>query len=151
MSSQKPFKVVIIGAGIAGLSLAHALSLANIDYVILEKHHEPASNAGAVLFIWQHGARILDQFGLLDKFDAISKPLTEGYVRWAEDGTVFRKNTNFNVLADRYVLFSSVSIEASIEWFILSFFPMEFPLMRFLILQQIRTSYDHCGSSTSRP
>lgn len=34
---DKPFKVLIIGAGVSGLVLAHALELAKIDFVLLEK------------------------------------------------------------------------------------------------------------------
>ena len=34
---HNPFRVLIIGAGVSGLVLAHALELAKIDYVLLEK------------------------------------------------------------------------------------------------------------------
>lgn len=48
-SLQKPFRVVIVGAGIVGLSLSHALQLANIDHVVLEKHSKIVSVRGAAL------------------------------------------------------------------------------------------------------
>jgi FAD dependent monooxygenase len=48
-SSQRPFRVVIVGAGLVGLSLSHALQLANIDHIVLEKHKEIVSLHGAAL------------------------------------------------------------------------------------------------------
>jgi cation diffusion facilitator CzcD-associated flavoprotein CzcO len=34
---HKQFRVVIVGAGVSGLVLAHALELAKIDFILLEK------------------------------------------------------------------------------------------------------------------
>lgn len=34
---KNQFRVVIVGAGVSGLVLAHALELAKIDFVLLEK------------------------------------------------------------------------------------------------------------------
>lgn len=34
---DKPFKVVIVGGGVAGLSLTHCLEEAGIDYVMLKR------------------------------------------------------------------------------------------------------------------
>jgi 2-polyprenyl-6-methoxyphenol hydroxylase-like FAD-dependent oxidoreductase len=48
-TSQKPFRVIVVGAGLVGLSLSHALQLANIDHVVLEKHSEIVSIHGAAL------------------------------------------------------------------------------------------------------
>jgi FAD dependent monooxygenase len=44
--SSKPFRIIIVGAGFVGLSLSHALQLANIDHVVLEKHNEIVSARG---------------------------------------------------------------------------------------------------------
>lgn len=46
---QKPFRVVIVGAGLVGLSLSHALQLANIHHVVLEKQKQIVSLHGAAL------------------------------------------------------------------------------------------------------
>jgi FAD dependent monooxygenase len=48
-ASQKPFRVIIVGAGLVGLSLSHALQLANIEHVVLEKHSKIVSLHGAAL------------------------------------------------------------------------------------------------------
>jgi cation diffusion facilitator CzcD-associated flavoprotein CzcO len=34
---ERPFRVIIVGAGVSGLVLAHALERAKIDFVVLEK------------------------------------------------------------------------------------------------------------------
>lgn len=36
-TTDKPFRVIIVGAGVSGLILAHALQLAKTDFVLLEK------------------------------------------------------------------------------------------------------------------
>jgi FAD dependent monooxygenase len=48
-SSQKPLRVIVVGAGIVGLSLSHALQLANIDHVVLERNNDIMSLNGAAL------------------------------------------------------------------------------------------------------
>ena len=60
------FRAIIIGGGPAGLSMARALQLADIDYVVLEKHHEIAPNMGFQLALFPAAVRIFDQFGLLE-------------------------------------------------------------------------------------
>ncbi|THC93389.1 hypothetical protein EYZ11_007146 [Aspergillus tanneri] len=59
-----PFKVIIIGGSIAGLTLAHCLDKAGIDYVVLEKRKEVTPQEGASILILPHGGRILDQLGI---------------------------------------------------------------------------------------
>ncbi|RAR05406.1 FAD/NAD(P)-binding domain-containing protein [Stemphylium lycopersici] len=56
--SQKPFRIIIVGAGIVGLSLSHALQLAGIDHVVLEKHHEIVSLRGAEYPVRSPGMRV---------------------------------------------------------------------------------------------
>ncbi|RAR07538.1 FAD/NAD(P)-binding domain-containing protein [Stemphylium lycopersici] len=56
--SQKPFRIIIVSAGIVGLSLSHALQLAGIDHVVLEKHHEIVSLRGAEYPVRSPGMRV---------------------------------------------------------------------------------------------
>ncbi|KAI5371921.1 FAD/NAD(P)-binding domain-containing protein [Alternaria alternata] len=88
-TTSKPFRVIIVGAGIVGLSLSHALQLANIDHVVLEKHDKIVSVRGAALIIWPPVARIFDQFGILDKIARTITPVGKEYIRWP-DGSVSR-------------------------------------------------------------
>ncbi|ORY55677.1 uncharacterized protein BCR38DRAFT_491018 [Pseudomassariella vexata] len=65
MSIPKNFRVIVIGGGPVGLALGHGLSAANIDFVILEKHHNIINDSGAAIMLWPHSIRIFDQLGLL--------------------------------------------------------------------------------------
>ncbi|KAF7681038.1 fad binding domain-containing protein [Alternaria burnsii] len=75
------FKVIIIGAGVGGLTLAHSLHKADIDYVILDKH-PVAPEWGASITIHTQSARILDQLGLLP---AVEAQCTEMRKFWHRD------------------------------------------------------------------
>lgn len=62
-----PFRVLIIGGGIAGLSLALILEAYGFQYELLEKHADVAPRLGAGVGLTPNGARILDQLGVWDK------------------------------------------------------------------------------------
>ncbi|THX67957.1 FAD/NAD(P)-binding domain-containing protein [Aureobasidium pullulans] len=61
-----PLKVVVVGGGIAGLTLANALEQASIDYVLLKRRQEIAPQVGASIGIMSNGCRIMDQLGCRD-------------------------------------------------------------------------------------
>lgn len=65
------FKVIIIGAGPAGLTAAHALNLAGIDFVVLERRDEIAIDSGASLVLGPPSLRIMEQFGILEDLQKI--------------------------------------------------------------------------------
>ena len=80
----KPFRAIVVGAGLVGLSLSHALQLANIDHVVLEKHNKVISLKGAGLVIWPGIARVIDQFGILRKIQDTAVPITNQYQRYPD-------------------------------------------------------------------
>ncbi|KAI4955882.1 hypothetical protein J4E91_000091 [Alternaria rosae] len=92
-TSPKPFRVIVIGAGIVGLSLSHALQLANIDHVVLEKREKIVSLKGAALTIWPAVARIFDQFGILDKITKTTTTIDNSYKRWPDGSLICRDDT----------------------------------------------------------
>ncbi|CAO2657389.1 Nn.00g035150.m01.CDS01 [Neocucurbitaria sp. VM-36] len=102
----KPFRVIVVGGGIVGLSISHALQLANIDHVVLEKHDKIISVRGAALIIWPNVSRIFDQFGFLDKIHKTTTPVTKECRRWP-DGT---EHSRQNILAKLSELFELPSI-----------------------------------------
>jgi 2-polyprenyl-6-methoxyphenol hydroxylase-like FAD-dependent oxidoreductase len=55
------FKVIIVGGGVSGLTLANALERAQVDYVLLESKSEFAPVLGASIALGPNGNRILDQ------------------------------------------------------------------------------------------
>ena len=61
------FRAIIVGAGPVGLYLAHALSRANINYVLLEQYHSVFRYRGASLLLFPQMLRQLDQIGLYGK------------------------------------------------------------------------------------
>ncbi|KAI1261856.1 hypothetical protein F5Y18DRAFT_440025 [Xylariaceae sp. FL1019] len=71
-------RVVIVGAGIAGLTLARALESAPcpVRYVLLEAHEELAPQQGAGIALGPGGSRILDQLGA---YDALAEQLVPTY------------------------------------------------------------------------
>lgn len=88
-----PFRVIIVGAGVAGLTLAHCLDKAGIDYLVLDKG-VVAPPFGTTITIQPHGCRILHQLGILD--DVLDSCSTMGrcYYR-TPDGRCFLENDFF--------------------------------------------------------
>jgi 2-polyprenyl-6-methoxyphenol hydroxylase-like FAD-dependent oxidoreductase len=65
-------KILIIGAGIGGLSLAAFLNDSDIEYEIIEKSPN-WNHQGYSLAIWNNGRHILAKLGLSDLFDKSGK------------------------------------------------------------------------------
>ena len=69
-----PFKVIIVGAGVGGLTLAHCLDRAGVDYVVVDKH--PVAPAwGGSISIHPSSSRVLDQLGILDALEDKCTPM----------------------------------------------------------------------------
>ncbi|PYH97128.1 FAD/NAD(P)-binding domain-containing protein [Aspergillus ellipticus CBS 707.79] len=88
-NSQRPLHVVIVGASISGLTLAHCLSSTNIDFTILEERPSSFTD-GAGLVLLPSGTRILDQLGLYqDVLDWGERMVSHS--TWLEDGRLIRQ------------------------------------------------------------
>lgn len=74
------FKVIIIGAGPTGLTAAHSLSKAGIDFVVLERRPKVFEDVGASLALFPYTLRVLAQFGLYEKLREIGHEV----LRWAD-------------------------------------------------------------------
>jgi 2-polyprenyl-6-methoxyphenol hydroxylase-like FAD-dependent oxidoreductase len=74
-SQKRPLKVLIVGGGIAGLTLANALEKLplHIEYILLESKDHLAPQLGAGLALLPNGSRILDQLGLYDSLNTTPK------------------------------------------------------------------------------
>lgn len=96
------FKVIIVGGGPGGLGLAHCLSKAGIDYVILERNEEICNTDGASLALWPHNGRVLDQLGLLEGAQKI-----DAHIKYKEnirhDGSVLQQNNMIETVGQRCV------------------------------------------------
>ncbi|KAI5923032.1 hypothetical protein F4810DRAFT_234818 [Camillea tinctor] len=72
MASNNKFRVVVVGGGPTGLTTAHALSKAGIDFVVLERRESIVEDLGASLVISPDSLRALSQLGLLERLSSIS-------------------------------------------------------------------------------
>jgi len=102
---QDRLRVIIVGGGITGLTLAHSLHHSNIDYVVLEKREEIAPQVGASIVVLPNGARILDQLGILDHLLDEIEPLNYGSL-WTAKGKKFLSTDVPLLIKERLVAIS---------------------------------------------
>lgn len=88
----QPFRVIIIGGGPVGLTAAHALLAAGIDFVVLEARDTFTPEEGASLLAYASTQRVWHQLGLLGAMEAKACPVD---TRSSADhkGNVFRRGT----------------------------------------------------------
>ncbi|KAI1026380.1 hypothetical protein LB503_012854 [Fusarium chuoi] len=94
MQESSAFKVIIVGAGVTGLTLAHCLAKAGIDFVLLDKG-VVAPSFGTTITLQPHGCRILHQLGCLDgvlaKCDTMGVFLRQLYELLPDKSQVYEK------------------------------------------------------------
>lgn len=93
-ASKPSFRAIIVGGGPNGLGLAHAFTMAGIDYVLLERESVIVNTDGANLSLWPHSVRIIDQLGLLDDAKQICTTVSKKFNMRA-DGRVRDENNMF--------------------------------------------------------
>ena len=82
---EKPnFRVIIVGGSITGLTLAHCLSRAGIDHIVLEKRAEIAPQEGAFIGLWPNGAQVLQQLGLYDSLEKLTTPVDRMHISYPD-------------------------------------------------------------------
>ncbi|KAI0599070.1 hypothetical protein F4775DRAFT_591859 [Biscogniauxia sp. FL1348] len=85
------FKVIIVGAGLTGLAMAHSLQLANIEYVLVDKAASITDRDPAPLVLMPGGARILRQLGLMNILARVGTAMYETFhvpdddIEWHDD------------------------------------------------------------------
>ncbi|KAL4797993.1 FAD/NAD(P)-binding domain-containing protein [Aspergillus venezuelensis] len=99
--SSPPFRVVIVGGSIAGLTLAHCLQRKNIDFVVLESHDEIAPQVGASIGLIPNGFRILDQLGLCDEILDATVAVRDSYF-WTEQAKFITVNRTAQFVHERH-------------------------------------------------
>ncbi|KAK4646853.1 uncharacterized protein QC761_100980 [Podospora bellae-mahoneyi] len=68
-----PFKIIIVGGGIAGLTLANMLEKFEVDYILLEARDNIAPAVGASIGLFPNGLLILDQIGCYEPVRAVAQ------------------------------------------------------------------------------
>ncbi|KAB2102287.1 FAD-dependent monooxygenase [Alternaria gaisen] len=99
--SNKPFKVIVVGGGPAGLTAAHALHLGNIDFVVLERNDDVAVDVGASLVLGPQSMRFMQQLGLLDKLLSIGQKLLNNK-SFTREGTKFNDSTSIQLMRENF-------------------------------------------------
>ncbi|KAL3476381.1 hypothetical protein BJX99DRAFT_270530 [Aspergillus californicus] len=92
----RPCKVIIAGAGVAGLTLALALEKNGIDYVLLERYPQIVAQAGAGICLLPNGLRILDQLGCYEDMRDQVKGLLDTICLRGPDGEVLHSSSDWN-------------------------------------------------------
>ena len=80
--------IAVVGAGIAGLASAVALTQRGHSVTVIEERTDTTSGAG--ISIWPNALAALDQLGLGDQVRAAGGRITAGAMRW-KDGTWLRR------------------------------------------------------------
>lgn len=85
--TESKFRAIIVGGGPTGMYMAKALSMANIDFVLLERGPPTFLQRGNQILIWPHSSRLFRQVGIYDELLERSYSLTDK-VDLNRDGTV---------------------------------------------------------------
>ncbi|KAL1852177.1 hypothetical protein Plec18170_005901 [Paecilomyces lecythidis] len=84
-----PFKVLIVGGSVSGMTLANMLEHHGIDYELLEAYPTIAPDLGYVLAMQPNGTRILHQLGCYDAVKECSHPVEELYINGPSGEVLF--------------------------------------------------------------
>ncbi|OJJ07620.1 hypothetical protein ASPVEDRAFT_88860 [Aspergillus versicolor CBS 583.65] len=96
-----PFKAIIVGGGPIGLAAAHALHLAGIDFVVLERRPAIFEDRGASLIVHPHTFRVLQQFGILDGLLPRGAELNH-HLSFTADGNVFSEGHRYSLIRENH-------------------------------------------------
>ncbi|OHF01697.1 FAD binding domain-containing protein [Colletotrichum orchidophilum] len=95
--SSEPFRVIIIGGGPSGITAAHALHHAGIDFIVLERRTNIVEDLGASIVLGAQSLRVFHQFGILDRLMDIGGKLHQNK-GFTVDGYKFKDAKTMAVL-----------------------------------------------------
>lgn len=94
-------RVIIVGGSLAGLTLAHCLERAGVDYIVLEGRDRIDPQIGASLGLFSNGSRVLDQLGLYETIEKdIEAPIWHSML--TGNGELVDKTDSLELIEARY-------------------------------------------------
>lgn len=72
---ENRMRILIVGAGIAGLTLAGLLARQGQSPVVIDRRPEGGADLGYGLALWPHGSRVFHALGVHEEFVARSEPM----------------------------------------------------------------------------
>ncbi|KAI0814406.1 hypothetical protein GGR55DRAFT_631710 [Xylaria sp. FL0064] len=91
-SQAQPFRAIVVGGGLLGLTAAHIFSKTDMDYVVLEQHDDLMPDIGSLLSLMPHTFRVLDQLDVLDAVSPIVSRVDHNVLMSASDGSIWRED-----------------------------------------------------------
>ncbi|KAK7911168.1 monooxygenase [Apiospora marii] len=95
---SKRFRAIVVGGGLVGLTAAHILTRAGIDFIVLEKHKSVLTSRGTQLALWPQIFRVFDQLGLLEAVQPILDWCKETVVLSAKDARVRMEDATLELI-----------------------------------------------------
>ncbi|KAH8594579.1 hypothetical protein B0O99DRAFT_662193 [Bisporella sp. PMI_857] len=95
------FNVIVVGGGPIGLTAAHALHLAGINFVILERRPAIVEDKGASLVVYPHTFRVMHQFGILEALLSVGSELHH-HLSFTADGHAFKEGTRYERVRENH-------------------------------------------------
>ncbi|GAW17268.1 hypothetical protein ANO14919_067230 [Xylariales sp. No.14919] len=92
-SQTRPFRAIIVGGGLLGLTAAHIFAKTDMDYVVLEQHDDLMPDIGSLLSLMPPTFRMLDQLDLLDAVAPVVTGCGRNVFMSASDGSVWKQET----------------------------------------------------------
>ncbi|KAK8035520.1 hypothetical protein PG993_010515 [Apiospora rasikravindrae] len=100
--AAKPFRAIVVGGGLVGLTAAHILTAAGIDFIVLEKHKSILTSRGTQLAIWSQTFRTFDQLGLLEALQPLLDWCKRTVVLSAEDARVRGEDNTLGLMEEQF-------------------------------------------------
>ncbi|KAJ3564767.1 hypothetical protein NPX13_g7735 [Xylaria arbuscula] len=96
--APRPFRAIIVGGGLLGLTAAHIFAKSEMDYVVLEKHDTLMPTIGSLLSIMPQTFRVLDQLDILDPAISVMTDVDRNVLMSAEDATIWKSEKLVHLL-----------------------------------------------------
>ncbi len=90
-SQTRPFRAIVVGGGLLGLTLGHMFAKTDMDYVVLEQHDDLMSEIGSLLSLMPQTFRVLDQLNALDAVLPVVTLVDRGILMSASDASIWKE------------------------------------------------------------